>query len=694
LSEKEVNQKEKILEVDNLSIDYIARGGRIRAVTSVSFELFRGETYGLVGESGCGKSTVAFGVMGYIMESGRISAGEVFFKGKSLTNKNRKDLRKIWGQKISMVFQDPDSSLNPSMRVIDQVADVLKTHQGLSANRAKSQVVTLFESLRLTDPELTAMRYPHQLSGGMKQRVCIAMALALGPDLLIMDEPTTALDVTTEATVLDLINDLKTRFNISILYITHNLGVVARVCDRVGVMYVGRLVEEANVWELFKNPIHPYTRALLNCIPKLGETKSTQRLFSIPGHVVQPKELSDGCPFSRRCAFSLPECSLSKPVMVERGHGHWSSCDCSENYPTTKEANHCQMSESQKIFSFSTCGSEEFLKINHLKHYYLHVGGAFSGGFFGRKTMIKAVDDVSFDLIKNRTLALVGESGCGKSTLARCIMGFLRPTGGSILFKGQDFTLPIEKRDRGIIHKLAIVFQNPESTLNPKHTIGYTIARPLKLVKGLEAAALREEVVRYLEAVNLSEDYAKRYPGELSGGEKQRVAIARAFAGNPEMVVCDEPTSALDVSVQASILELLLDLQNRLGTSYLFISHDLSVVHYISDYVAVMYLGKLCEIGAVGEIFEPPYHPYAEALLSAIPIADPETKQKTLRLVGSVPSLVNPPTGCRFHTRCHRKLGKICEKDEPPELKISEGKRIYCHIPINDLKKVEPIFSR
>lgn len=693
MNHQEMTKKDLLLKIDNLSIHYIARGNIIPAVKGISFEVSPGETYGLVGESGCGKSTVAFGIMGYMARNGRISEGRVIFRGKDLIKMSNRDLRNVWGREISMVFQDPNSSLNPSMRVGDQLADVLRILKGLSPERAREEVISLFELVHLMDPEITMTRYPHQLSGGMKQRVSIAMALALEPYLLIMDEPTTSLDVTTEAVVLDIIHDLKVRLNISILYITHNLGVVAKICDRVGVIYAGRLVEEASVRKLFKDPRHPYTRGLLDCIPKLGETKLTRSLFSIPGSVVHPKDLSSGCPFSPRCSFFTPGCAEFDPELAEIENGHRASCDFRGKRINRTESSRPETHD-RKAFQPSNHGDADILKVEHLKHYYPLTREAFTGDLGRRKIKIKAVDDVSFDLKKAKTLAIVGESGCGKTTLARCIMGFLKPTSGSISLEGQNLMLPVEKRDKGTLEKIAMVFQNPESTLNPKHTIGYAIGRPLELSRGLEGESVRKEVARYLEAVNLAVDYAERYPRELSGGEKLRVAIARAFASNPKMILCDEPTSALDVSVQASILMLLLDLQTRLGTSYLFISHDLSVVWYLSDYIAVMYMGKFCEFGKTEEIFNPPNHPYTQALLSAIPIADPEAKRETLRLTGRMPSFVNPPTGCRFHTRCPRKLGKICETEEPPEMEASETHKIYCHISINELMKFKPMISR
>lgn len=679
-----------ILSVDNLSVDYKTRTARVSAVKDVSFELFRGETYGLVGESGCGKSTVAFAVMGYTARNGQLSKGNVRFKGKEMTTMSQKDLKKIWGAEISMVYQDPDSALNPSIRIGEQVSDVLQIHGKLSAKEARGKAISLFEVVHLTDPQAISTRFPHQLSGGMKQRVCIAMALAAEPDLLIMDEPTTALDVTTEATILDLIQELKEKFNTAILYITHNLGVVARICDRVGVMYLGKLVKEADVWKLFKTPRHPYTIALLNCIPKLGDTKSTKQLFSIQGNMIRSESLSDGCTFFNRCAFYISQCMESQNKLVEIEPGHRTSCNVYEQFERTQQKS--RTDRSVLAISRSSRNQGELLQVDHLHHYYLMKSEAFLGALFEPTIKIKAVDDVSFNLEKDRTLAIVGESGCGKTTLARCVAGFLKPMEGSILFEGLDLAVPIEKRTKEMVRKITIVFQNPDATLNPKHSVGYAISRPLQLRNGFDVRQIRDEVIRSLKAVNLDSSYLDRMPRELSGGEKQRVAIARAFATGPELVICDEPTSALDVSVQASILTLLLDLQTQMGLSYLFISHDLSVVWYISDYIAVMYLGKICEIGMTSEIFLPPYHPYTEALLSAIPIPDPEARQKQIRLVGRVPSLINPPLGCRFNTRCPRKIGNICETESPPKVKVSETHKIYCHISIDHLKQVPPVF--
>lgn len=681
---------DKILCVENLSVDYKTRSEMIPAVRGVTFNIDRGEIYGLVGESGCGKSTVAYATMGYTSKNGKISSGEVLFKGRNIAKLSKAALRVLWGKDLAMVYQDPDSSLNPSIRVGEQIAEVLRMHKGMGSIAAWNEAIALLEKVRITDPPGTAQRYPHQISGGMKQRVCIAIALAANPDLVMMDEPTTALDVTTEAAVLDLINELRTQFQMAILYITHNLGVVARICDRVGVMYVGRLVEEAKVKDLFKNPRHPYTRGLLKCIPKLGDTKETMQLSSIPGRVVHPKDLPSGCPFRLRCGFAKRECEEVEPKLVTRGPLHRSTCDVSGeriNLEDTQPSLHDQgtfqkSDEAEK--------SERLLWVQNLKRYF-RVTTKTSGGLWSKKGLVKALEGVTFDVQKQKTLAIVGESGCGKTTLARCILGFLEPTGGAMEFKGERLFKPIEKRDRKLLKKLTVVFQNPESTLNPRHTVGYTIGRPIQLLEELSSQELNEKVKGFLKAVNLGEDYVSRYPRELSGGEKQRVAVARAFASLPELVICDEPTSALDVSVQASVLTLLLDLQRELRTSYLFISHDLSVVRYLSDYIAVMYLGVFSEVGTAEEVFNPPYHPYTEALLSAIPIADPQAEQKMVRLKGPVPSSIDPPSGCRFHTRCHRKMGKICESQIPPEIQVSETHRIQCHLPLEKLKSVDRV---
>jgi peptide/nickel transport system ATP-binding protein len=680
-----------LLRTEKLSIEFKTRTSLVEAVKDVSFALHKGETYGLVGESGCGKSTMAFAIMGYVADNGRVAQGKVLYKDLDLVRISRSNLRRLWGREITMVYQDPSSHLNPSMRIGEQMAEAVGNFKRIRLSKVWDRIVALLESVRFTDPKRIARSYPHQLSGGMRQRVCIAMALAKTPDLLIMDEPTTALDVTNEAVVLDLINDLKKQHDVAILYITHDLGVVARISDRVGVMYLGRLVEEASVGELFRNPCHPYTQGLLGCIPKLGETKHSSRLQPIPGAVGRPQNTSAGCLFAERCTLAQPECRPAEPDLQEVAPGHLLAC-------VNPEIGSHAIRES-KPFSTTLSlqdaqSSATLLKARRVKYYY-RVREGFLQGLWGKAHDVKAVDDVSFQLNRCRTLSVVGESGCGKSTLARLVVGLLAPDEGELLLGGKDIAKPVRKRSKNTISRISIVFQDPDSTLNPKHTIGFTLTNVLKQRKGSKSLSgnLKDEGLRYLQMVNLGRQFYGRYPRELSGGEKQRVAVARALALKPDLIVCDEPTSALDVSVQAAILTLLLELQRKLELSYLLISHDLSVVHYLSDYIAVMYLGQICEAGSTTEIFWPPYHPYTEALLSAIPIADPGIEQKGIRLHGRLPSLITTPNGCRFHSRCPRKIGAICEQREPPGLKSATGHTIYCHIPWQELETVSPVIA-
>lgn len=676
---------EIIVDARDVSIEFHTRTALVPAVRGVSFKLHKGETYGLVGESGCGKSTMAYATMGYVAGNGRFAGGQILYKGQDLASAQRSELRRIWGQGIAMVYQDPSSHLNPSMRIGDQIAEMFG-----AVKRKESwiwdKVIVLLESVRITDPMRIARSYPHQLSGGMLQRVCIAMALARDSDLLIMDEPTTALDVTTEAVILDLVTTLKEEHHIAILYITHDLGVVARICDRVGVMYMGRLVEEAEVCDLFHSPRHPYTRCLLRCVPKLGETKASTRIEPIPGSVGRPENTPDGCAFAVRCHSKQVDCDRSEPLLREVTPGHYTSCDC-----PPKIAGVQPIRVKSSISKRTNESTSPLLQARGLRYYFAIREGFFQG-LWGRPQQVKAVDGVSFQVGRQKTLSIVGESGCGKSTLARLVIGLLAPQEGQLSFGDVDIAKTVRQRPMDILSRMAIVFQNPDTTLNPKHTIGYTLISALKAQKRDDKSKqwLSQEATRYLKMVNLEEHYFTRYPHQLSGGEKQRVAVARALASNPDLVVCDEPTSALDVSVQAAILKLLLELQEQLTLSYIMISHDLSVVHYISDQIAVMYLGQICEIGSTQEVFAPPYHPYTEALLSAIPLPDPTARQRNLRLTGPVPSMVSPPTGCRFHTRCPRQLGDMCKHRTPIEHASPTGHRIWCHIPWDELTRVSP----
>jgi peptide/nickel transport system ATP-binding protein len=515
----------------------------------------------------------------------------------------------------------------------------------------------------------------------MQQRVIIAMALLLKPALLIMDEPTTGLDVTIEAAVLDLVNDLRYEFDTAILFISHNLGVIARICERVGVMYAGEMVEEAPVVDLFKSPNHPYTVGLLRCVPRRGTSKRENRLWSIPGRVPPLHALPDHCVFASRCAMAHSDCLETHPLLEQTAPGR--RCRCLYWQETSPEKLRYEPSPELDLALTSAVrrGGGD-LEVEDLRVYFQVSGGLTSLGL--AKSSVKAVDGISISLPARSTLGVVGESGCGKSTLAWAIAGLVPIHSGQIVLADEDLNKWVNDRPKEVLQMLQMVFQNPESTLNPRKTVADELRRPLRLFNICERDAEDNLIGELLTAVNLDEGYMDRYPTELSGGEKQRVAIARAFAGNPQLVLCDEPTSSLDVSVQSMVLNLLQRLQDDLGVSLMFISHDLSVVRYVSDYIVVIYLGRVCEAGPVTQVFEPPYHPYTEALLSAVPTPDPTSRRERIHLEGSVPSAITPPQGCRFHTRCPRKIGEICETT-PPEPSVDGDHIILCHIPREEL---------
>ncbi|HOG46304.1 MAG TPA: ABC transporter ATP-binding protein [Anaerolineae bacterium] len=680
-----------VISIEDLAVSYQTRKGQVNAVRNVTCHIEKGEAFGLVGESGCGKSTVAFSIVNSLGRNGHIDAGRIVFQGSDLVGRREAELQQLRGSQISMVYQDPMQALNPCLRIGEQLSEVLTVHQKMRAAAARARCLEMLKRVYMPDPELIMRRYPHQLSGGQQQRVIIAMALLNNPALLIMDEPTTALDVTVEAAVLDLIDELRRELQTAILYISHNLGVVARVCSRVGIMYSGEMVERAPVAEVFAAPLHPYTAGLLRCIPQLGASKESSYLTPIRGQVPRLDRLPSGCLFEPRCDMARDRCRAERPTVREVRPGHVVRC----HFADELAAGGLPHPKAPEFTAPARAASAApLLKLDSVRTYYEQESTSLlSLVGLGRKRHVRAVDGVSLELPKGATLGIVGESGCGKSTLARTIVGLEAPTSGRLEFLGVDISSPASQRAFEITKELQMVFQNPDSTLNPSFPVGYQISRPLRRMKKVPAAKVHAEVVRLLRAVKLDESYYHRQPRQLSGGQKQRVAIARAIATYPELVICDEPVSALDVSVQASILNLLLEVQREYGTALAFISHDLSVVRFFSDYVAVMYLGKVCEIGPAEAIYAPPYHPYTEALLSAVPVADPDADQKRIRLEGTVPSALNPPTGCHFHTRCPRKLGAICEREEPPEQDAGNGHRIYCHIALAELRRVEPVFT-
>ena len=674
-----------VLELDGARISYFARAGEINVVPGISFTLAHGEALGLVGESGCGKSTVAFAIMYYLGAAGRLTGGRILFEGRDTAKMSREELRRIRGGKMAMIYQDPMSSLNPVMPVGRQLMEVPMIHRGATEALARERAIQMLAEVNLPDPESVFDRYPHQLSGGQQQRVVIAMALMAGPSLLIMDEPTTGLDVTVEAAVLELVAALRRKHNSAILFISHNLGTVVRICDRVGVMYAGELVEDGSIADVFGNPRHPYTRGLLDCIPLLGTDKRSSPLVPIPGQMPPALHRPRGCVFASRCAFvDQARCTTERiptePVLGQADH----RVQCVRN----RELDVRRFRAPAAQATSDSREADLVLDIEHLRKTYRQSPGIF--GSLGGSD-VKALNDVSMSAKRGTTLAIVGESGCGKSTFARVLTGLEQASAGKVIVEGLDIGgVPVERRAKNVKRKLQMVFQNPDSTLNPSHSIGFAIERSLRQLKNVSGRELHAQARALMETVQLPADFVSRKPRQLSGGQKQRVAIARALAGDPELVVADEPVSALEVSVHAAIINLLIELQAERAVTLVFISHDLSVVRYLADYVAVMYLGRIVEFGMVDEVYRPPYHPYTEALLSAVPLPDPNRKQKRIILEGALPSATEIPPGCPFATRCPRKLGSVCDTTPPPERVAGGRHRILCHIPLEDLERVEP----
>ncbi len=676
-----------VLEVEGLSIEYETETGILPAVRNVSLEVREHESFGIVGESGSGKSTLAMGAIRYLASNGRVTGGSVRLNGVELLDLSRKELRALWGSRIGVVYQSPLTALNPSILIGKQLAEVARLHLGMDRGAAMTRVTEMLAKVAMPDPEAVMRRYPHQLSGGMLQRCVIAMALMTNPALLIMDEPTTALDVTTQAVVLDLVAELKREFDSAIVYITHDLGVVTKICDRVGVMYAGEFMEQASLRELFQRPLHPYTLDLLGCVPHFDRSPEKRSLVTIPGSIPHLDELPPGCIFAPRCSFVRDACRAARPPLDPVGEGHSSACIRWRIVPTPAERLGAATEALTELRSCSGDGAP-LVEVDDVKTYFKGPGEGFLPGR-RRHRAIRAVDGVSLTVCEGQTLGVVGESGSGKTTVARAIIGLTPATEGEIRLHGRKLEPAAESRKRGVLKEIQMVFQNPDASLNPTRTVGDAISRPLVLLGGMGRTEAATRARELLEAVSLPAGYYDRLPNELSGGEKQRVAIARAFAAEPDLILCDEPISSLDVSVQGSLMNLLMKLQVEQRTSYVFISHDLSAVQHLSDTIAVVYVGRVMELGDAVTVLTPPFHPYTEALLSAVPVADPDVKQTPIRLRGNVPSAMDIPSGCRFHTRCPRFLGDICREHEPPWRHGEGSHRIYCHIPLDELVQLQ-----
>ena len=668
-----------ILSVEDLSVTYDTPAGPAPAVRAVSFALAAGETLGVVGESGSGKSTLAHALIGYLPPLARRGGGRVLFQGEDVLAVPASRLAVLRGRRIAMVHQNPHATLNPALRIGTQIAEVLHHHAGLSWRAARDRAVEHLAQVHMPEPEAAARRYPHELSGGQRQRVAIAIALCLDPDLLILDEPTTALDVTTEAVILDLLRDIKRRVGGGIVYVSHNLGVIAQMADRIAVMYAGEIVEQAQADALFCRPAHPYTRALLACLIRPGVTKRTGALTAIPGSIPRLTQLPQGCVFEPRCGHAQPECGVH-PALQAVAADHLSRCIRWSSLPAVSGITDAKAPAAARPVMAET----PILEARGVHKSFADAGGILAR-LRGRR--VHAVAGVDLALARDRVLGLVGESGSGKTTLLRCVAGLEAADAGRLVFEGHEIDWPIRRRPASLLRRLRVVFQDPESTLNPKHTVATSLARQLRCLNPQAPRDLSVILKEAMARVRLDPDYLHRYPSELSGGEKQRVAIARAFLGGPDVVLCDEPLSALDVSVQASVLQLLSDLQEQVRVAYLLISHDLAVVRYVADTIAVMYLGRLVEVGPADTFDALPVHPYTEALLSAVSLPDPGRAPKRIRLEGTVPSPADPPRGCVFHTRCPRTLGELCETAAPPWREAPNGRRYRCHIEPEELAR-------
>ncbi len=655
------------LEVDDLHLAYKVRGVPRSVLRGVSFRIQPGEAYGLVGESGCGKSTTAYAAMRYMPSNAVIESGRVLADGQDVTAMSAAELRRFRSTKASMVYQDPVQALNPTIRIGRQVTESFRI-LGQSKAEAVTSAREALRHVKIADPDRVLDRYPHQLSGGMLQRVVIAMALAGDPKLLVLDEPTTGLDATVEAEVLDLVRDLRNETGAAILLIAHNMGVIRTMCDRVGVMYAGRIVEEGAVEEVFDRPSHPYTVGLLNSIPRHGVRKTDRSLFTIPGNLPLIGTELPTCVYVDRCPLADDVCRTQVPPVVPMSSGHWTRCH------HTESIDHIIVDD-QHNTDFDI-GTETIVQLAKV-----------SKTFRQRGHDVPALVSIDLGFKEGETLGLVGESGSGKSTLAKTLLGIHEPdAGGTIELDGRQVRSKATDRRPESIRAFQMVFQNPDSALNRMWTVRRILRRSVTKLTGVKGAEADRKVDELAEAMRLSPRHLDMRPRQLSGGLKQRVAIARAFAGDPRIVVCDEPTSALDVSVQAAILNLLANLQNDERTSYLFITHDIGVVRYLSDRIAVMYLGRIMELGTTEQIFDGPNHPYTEALLSAVPSIDGDARPR-IPLKGEIPSPANPPSGCVFHTRCHRVVMGLCDVTEPAVIELAPGHQSKCHLTAEQLSE-------
>ena len=670
-----------IQSVKNLSIGFRSQKGKeISILRNVTTNIKKGETVGIVGESGSGKSTLALAMMGYVKHGLFTMGGECLFDTSNLLNMNNKELEKIRGRKIAMIPQNAGQSLTPNLKIGYQIEEALKLHTNLNEKERKDRISVLLKDVRLPSPDTMALRYPHELSGGQQQRVAVAMALAGNPELLLLDEPTTGLDVTTQAHVLELLKDIAKDTGTSMVYVSHDLGAIAQVCDRVIVMYAGEIVLEGPVRKILKEPIHPYTYGLLKSIPKLSLDGLPD---SMPGTQPQPGHVGEGCSFYERCTISDEKCKVTAPKLeYVKKIDTYVRCFHYNKVTDKKDKNILLNNSQEKKIDINEILNLTDISISYAKQ-------SFLDQMFNKITDSNpTVKDINIQIRKGETIALVGESGSGKSTILKSIAGLLKAKEGQIKFdKDQILSEDLKQRSSDNLRAIQLIFQNPDESLNPNQTVEQILSQPLRLYFDLKGEELKKNIIELLKKVRLGDFYMSRYPRQLSGGEKQRIAVARAFAAKPDIILCDEVTSALDVSVQAAVLDLLKSLKDDFGTTYIFVSHDLAVVKAISDRVAVLYQGRLCEIGPKQNVYNFPSHPYTEVLLGAVLEPDPDIKPKLIAedIVEEKP----PENGCSFQGRCPRILGDKCRLEVPPWQVGENGNAIRCHIGIEELKNLQ-----
>lgn len=661
----------RLVAVQDLSLSFRTGERWTQVLHGVSFQINRGEVLGLVGESGCGKSTVGLTLLGYRHSNARIEGGKVMFKEEDLLRLDRHSLDRLRGNRIGFVPQNPTTALNPSMRVSDQIAETLFLHQSLDGEAAIARTRDLFDTVGLPQAGNLVRRFPHQLSGGQQQRVCIALALACDPDLVVLDEPTTGLDVTTQQQIVGLLSSLRARLGMAMLYVTHDLGLLAQIADRIGVMYAGHLVELAETRQLFESPHHPYTQGLIGSVPRVDHSK-VGALPPLRG-ILRRSELPPGCPFAPRCDLATERCRKEPQPLLETGTHHVAACWRWQDASAPRQP---RLSGSCRDRRDRV---KPLLGVQGLSISYGQRRGLWGRLFPG--VSVDAVRNITLTVGQGETFALVGESGSGKSTIARAVSGLLAPREGGIVFDGAPLAPHVRHRTPEQRRRIQFVFQNPDASLNPRARIGAILARPLKLFGESSGAAAR--VASVLDDVRLDRAYARRYPDELSGGERQRVAIARALIADPQLLICDEVLSALDVSVQANILDLLGKLRDERNVTMLFISHDLAVVRNFADRVGVLFGGELMSVGPVEQIYAPPHHPYTLSLLEAVPRIDAIRPSRPRR--ASVPLSTGVRPKCAYAGRCALQLGQTCVESEPPWQDAGGGLAIRCHIPIADL---------